>query len=145
MEGVQEGRIVIPQFDIDGTAIAHESDRAVFDRIAAVVCRVTCPPYGFRLIYRPGGSVALQGMYEERDVHTGAMAVQHTRVWLLTGRMTDSEIVQTCLKCVLTSAEHRIREHFRYRGHRIFGPHFDVEDLVRLCEDGRNDAGGRQG
>ena len=47
--------------------------------------------------------------------------------------MVKSEIVQTALKCILTSAEHRVREHFKYRGSRVYGPHFDVEALHELC------------
>ena len=48
--------------------------------------------------------------------------------------MTPSELVQTALKCVLTSLEHEAREHFTYRGAAIFGPHFDVEALVRIAD-----------
>jgi hypothetical protein len=43
------------------------------------------------------------------------------------------------LKCLLTSAEHRIREHFLYRGERVFGPHYDVDALVELCRAKRFD------
>jgi len=53
------------------------------------------------------------------------------RKWLLSQHMTDSEIVQTALLAVLVCEEHEARERFRYRGAAIFGPHQDVEDLVR--------------
>jgi hypothetical protein len=40
--------------------------------------------------------------------------------------------------------EHRTREAFKYKKARIFGPHFHVDDLVRLCMDEqRENAGGR--
>jgi hypothetical protein len=35
--------------------------------------------------------------------------------------------------------EHRTREHFRYRGAAVFGPHFDVDALVELCRSKRHD------
>lgn len=88
------------------------------------------------------GGVFLQGLYYDRDIYTGRRELQHTRKWLLSPSMTDSEIVQTAFKCAITSAEHRTREAFTYKGARIFGPHFDVDDLVKLCR-GREDAGGR--
>ena len=45
---------------------------------------------------------------------------------------TRSEVVQTALKCVLTSVEHEARESFTYRGRAIFGPHLDVDVLHSL-------------
>jgi hypothetical protein len=52
---------------------------------------------------------------------------------------TRSEIVQTCIKLVMTSMEHRAREGFTYRGKRVFGPHFDVDAIWQLCADKRFD------
>ena len=54
------------------------------------------------------------------------------RKWRLSPHMTDSEIVQTALKAVLTAYEHEIRELFKYRDVPIFDPHYDVEKLVEL-------------
>jgi hypothetical protein len=56
-------------------------------------------------------------------------ADQYGRKWLLSRHMTKSEVVQTAFKAVLTALEHEAREHFRYRGKAIFGPHFDVDVL----------------
>jgi hypothetical protein len=86
----------------------------------------------------------MQGHYIDKDIYTGKMEAQFTRKWLLSPAMTDSEIVQTAFKLCMTSFEHRCREGFRFMGARIFGPHFDVDDLVKLCKDGREDAGGRK-
>lgn len=54
------------------------------------------------------------------------------RKWLLSPHMTDSEIVQTALKAVLTAAEHEIREQFLFQDKAIFDPHYDLLGLVRL-------------
>jgi hypothetical protein len=35
----------------------------------------------------------------------------------------------------MTSAEHRVREHFSYKGKRIFGPHIDVEKLLEMSPE----------
>lgn len=113
-------------------------------RLRELLALISFPDYTFCTRAAPHGTYFLFAWYFERDVRTAKMERQTTRRWLITQQMTDSEIVQTAFKLVLTSYEHRAREHFRYRDKRIFGPHFDVEDLVRLCEDGRNDAGGRE-
>lgn len=82
------------------------------------------------------GGVFLQATYWDDDVTTGAHEMQYTRKWLLSPHMTKSEVVQTAFKCVLTSAEHRVREWFRYQDKAIFGPHFDVDDLAGLRQRG---------
>lgn len=89
------------------------------------------------------GGVFLQAHYLDNDIYSGKEEAQATRKWLLSPQMTDSEIVSTVFKCCMTSFEHRCREGFRYNGARIFGPHFDIHDLVRLCKDGKEAAGGR--
>jgi hypothetical protein len=89
------------------------------------------------------GGVFMQASYIEPDSYTGIPEVQRTRKWLISPEMTDSEIVSTAFKCCLTSSEHRCREAFKYKERRIYSPHYNVEDLVRLCETAEN-AGGRQ-
>jgi hypothetical protein len=87
-------------------------------------------------------TIQLFAEYEEPDTYTLVPELQRTRRWNLTPQMTDSEIVQTAFKLCLTSMEHRTREGFKYKDARVFGPHFDVEDLVNMCRT-RENAGGR--
>ncbi len=61
-------------------------------------------------------------------------AVMHGRKFLLSAFMTRSELIQTALLAVLQAEEHEARERFLYRGRPVFGPHFDVEKLVELCD-----------
>lgn len=89
------------------------------------------------------GGMFLQATYMDADIYSGKSEVQVTRKWLLSPQMTESEVIQTAFKCCLTSMEHRAREEFKFRGARIFGPHFNVNDLARLCADGKEDAGSR--
>lgn len=58
-----------------------------------------------------------------------------TRKWPLSPHMTESEIVQTALLCILVAEEHEAREKFLFRGKPVFGPHFDVDRLHDLCEE----------
>lgn len=74
----------------------------------------------------------LQAAFTAPDCKTHQPAWQHTRKWYLSYHATPSEIVQTALKCVLTSVEHEAREVFTYRGVPIFSPHYDVNQLVAL-------------
>ena len=100
----------------------------------ALIDNIACPPYTFQIIDKDGQAFLLAS-YQEADVVTGDPSLQKTRKWYLSPWATKSEIVQTALKCVLTSMEHRARESFQYRGKRIFGPHFDVDTLHQICAD----------
>ncbi len=82
-----------------------------------------------------GMQMYLQAEYIDHDIATDVMSLQKTRKWMLSPHMTKSEIVQTAFKCCLTSMEHRTREAFKYKGRRIFGPHFDVDALHGICKD----------
>lgn len=95
--------------------------------------------YSINALYNSRGQIYVQGSYWENDVVTGKPELQKTRKWILSEYMTKSEIVQTIFKMCLTSMEHRTREHFLYKGQRVFSPHYDVEALVELCEAGRFD------
>lgn len=55
------------------------------------------------------------------------------RKWKLSPHMLRSELVQTALMAVLAAEEHEAREKFLYKDYPIFGPHYNVEDLVKLC------------
>ncbi len=91
------------------------------------------------VVVAKGDGFLLQMRYKEEDVQTGELAEQHTRKWYISRYATESEIVQTALKCVLTSQEHIGREHFLYRGVKVYGPHLNVNDLIRLVEMGELD------
>lgn len=74
----------------------------------------------------------LQASYPDLDIITEVPTIQVTRKWRLSTHMVKSEIIQTAFKCIMTSMEHRVREHFTYKGQRIFGPHFNVDALHAL-------------
>lgn len=62
----------------------------------------------------------------------GTLRLQSGRKWYVSPHATQSELVQTMLKAVLTATEHEVREKFLYRGKPIFGPHFDVNCLAAM-------------
>lgn len=122
----------------------HLINKVLVERTHTVLEHIEFMEYTFTVGVTGAGEVYLRGEYVEPDTYTGKDELQLTRRWLLNPAMTDSEIVSTVFKCAITSMEHRTREAFKYRGARIYGPHFHVDDLVRLCkEEGRENAGGR--
>jgi hypothetical protein len=112
-----------------------------FQEIQTLVALVEFEDYTFHVRAGHGGWY-LQATYEEPDIITGTPETQSTRRWPLSPEMVKSEVVQTAFKCVMTSMEHRAREGFKYRGRRVFGPHFDVDALWEIA--GRLDYRGKK-
>lgn len=65
--------------------------------------------------------------------------VQHGRKWYISCHMTKSELVQTAFSAVKFAEEHEMRELFKYKGQRVFGPHFDIEGLVEFAAQDKLD------
>lgn len=139
---VPNGPSTTKPLEDEGNRPVTEFAELLPNRVMRLVRSVEFLNYRFHAKNGHGG-VYLQGMYLEADIYTHKQEVQYTRKWLISPHMTDTEIIMTAFKLCLTSMEHKTRESFTYKGARIFGPHFDVEDLVRLCKDGKEDAGGR--
>lgn len=103
------------------------------EEMQQVIAECEFPHYTLAVTIDGRGAIYLRASYVEPDVHTGKQELQQTRRWFLSPEMTRSEIVSTAFKCVLTSAEHRVREWFRYRGRAVYGPHFNVDALWAIC------------
>lgn len=56
--------------------------------------------------------------------------------------MTETEIVLTAFKAVLTAYEHEAREQFKVDGYAILDSHYSVNDMVNFAKlaelDGRD-------
>lgn len=78
----------------------------------------------------------LQVLWDGVDAISGLPRTCRGRKWWLSEHMTKSEVIQTALAAVLMIEEHEAREMFRYQGHPIFGPHYNVDHLVGLCDYG---------
>ena len=100
--------------------------------IRQIALQLRYKDWGFRILGNGQSAPDLQLQWMGPDSETGELAEQHSRKWRLSFYMTRSEIVQTAFKAVLTAEEHEVREHFRYRGAAILGPHFDVDQLVEM-------------
>lgn len=98
-----------------------------------ILSRVTFKDWAFHVGRSEAAELFLQVRFTEHDPDTGQLELQHGRKWVISEHCTPSELVQTAFKAVSTALEHEAREAFTYRGARIFGPHFDVEQLVCLA------------
>jgi len=88
-------------------------------------------------VVEKGDILYLQMSYYEPDAENvldSEQKLQKTRKWYLSPWATKDEIIQTAFKAAITSMEHRTREWFRYKGMSIFGPHFNIDKLVEICE-----------
>lgn len=104
-------------------------------RARAVLAHVTYKDWQIALMQNERGLPYLQVRFTASDSTTGAEAQWSGRKWQLSSHMTDSEIVGTALKAVLTAEEHEAREQFLYRGRAVFGPRLDVDRLWELAGD----------
>ncbi len=59
--------------------------------------------------------------------------LQICREWILPS-ITPSDIVKTAWMAIQAAEEHEMRENFRYRGKRIFSPHFDVDKMAEFSK-----------
>lgn len=72
-------------------------------------------------------------VYDEADVNTSVIQVQRSRPWFIEPTVTESEVVETVYAATMRSYDHVVREHFLYRGARVYSPHFNVWDRVRAA------------
>ncbi len=102
------------------------------EEVRAVLAEVSYRDFEIGVEERAGGyEIRLRRV--EPDADTGVPAVQLGRRWPIERTSTRGEIVQTALLAALTWEEHAVREDFRYRGARVFGPHLDVDRLATLA------------
>jgi hypothetical protein len=81
------------------------------------------------LVGELGDGFSVSVRYTEEDILSGVPEEQNGRKWYVPPGQTKGQIVQTCFKAVLTSLEHRAREHFTYRGKLVLQPHMDIDDV----------------
>lgn len=101
--------------------------------MALRIIDVKFPGYTF-CVHRHDAYTYLQAEFHSPCANTGQLTLQKTRKWQLSEHMTESELIQTAFKCVLTALEHEAREQFTYKGRAVYGPHFDVTALIELCD-----------
>lgn len=95
--------------------------RGEFEKI---IKNITYKDWVFRVHYASPGFTYLQIEFKDGEEEW------QSRKWLLSEHMTDSEIIQTVFKAVMTAEEHEIREKFLYDNVPVLGPHIDLLGLA---------------
>lgn len=95
----------------------------------------------FRVMERAGGFL-LQLEYYEEDVDHPERGpqLQRARKWYVSPFSTETEIVETAFKACRVSMDHVLKEHFTYRGRRVYSPHFKISARIEMCDRCRFDA-----
>lgn len=88
-------------------------------------------------VMEKGDGWLIQLQYWEKDVDnpSGPPMLQKARKWYVSSHATESEVVRTCFLACMVSAEHRVREHFLYKGRRVFGPHTGIEKFLEIAKE----------
>jgi hypothetical protein len=113
------------------------------EQLAEILADIKYEDYQFEIVVKEE-LLFVQGRYVEADIMTNDPTDQHTRKYYISEHMIVSEVVQTIMLLIKTSMEHRLREHFLYKGQRIYGPHFDVDELVQVCQAKKIDYRGKK-
>ena len=91
------------------------------------------------LLKKDGTRPYLQITFLDNCVTTGGVMEQHCRKWNLSYHRGKNEIGTTAFKAVMAAMEHEVREHLTYKNRAVFNPHFDMEHLIKLIDQGALD------
>ncbi len=87
------------------------------------------------VLLEKGDGFLLQIQYYEADINTGKIELQKARKWYISPFSTETEIVETAFAACRRSMDHVLKEHFLYKGHRVYSPHFDINARIKICQD----------
>lgn len=110
-------------------------DNTLFIRASSLLGDISYPGLDFEL-RREGTHVSVRVSCPQGvDAETGKGWHWNGRWWRLSPYMSDSEIVGTCFKAVLTALEHEAREVFKFKGSAVYDAHLSVHQLAKLRAD----------
>ena len=113
-----------------------------FERFQNLIQKCSFPEYELVVKRNTFGAPYLQVQCKNGVCNvTGSSFPWNGRKWNLSKYMTDSEVVNTAFKAVLTAVEHETREKFLYRAKPIFGPHMDVDFLAENMVESEREQG----
>jgi hypothetical protein len=81
-----------------------------------------------------GGISILHLEWTDKCVISGLNDIQVSRPWLISEDQSDDAILNTIFKAIMCAEEHETKERFTYKGKRVFNPHIEIKDLMRICE-----------
>jgi hypothetical protein len=112
----------------------------LMDRVTAVLDRITFPGLEFDVGAKQSTIWLRVRCPDGVCTVTGKPFPWTGRKWIISRYMTDTEIVLTTFKAILTAYEHEAREQFKVDGHAILDSHYSVDDMVNLAQSATLDA-----
>lgn len=112
------------------------ADIQIFDRMFEVTGPVEIQPSG---VTTEDSDVTsgwhIQVCYHEPDIYKpdGDAQLQKSRPWFIGEGASESDVVDTAFAAVMRSYDHVVKEHFTYKGKRVFSPHFTVEERLAMA------------
>lgn len=84
----------------------------------------------------------VQVCYFEPDIYKpdGDAVLQESRPWFISEAATESEVIDTMFAAVMRSYDHVVKEHFTYKGKRVFSPHFTIEERLAMAAHQEHEA-----
>jgi len=115
--------------------IAAKARSAIYERFRTITDDIEFHSWSIGILMRDRNFFLRVGFWAEDATKAGARKYWTGRKWLLSEHMTDSEVVGTAFKAVMTAVEHETREFFKFQGGAVFGPHISVFALRDITED----------
>lgn len=117
----------------------REEIQNILDNISFMDRKIVLIPKG--LDKKGNEYFLLQVQYQEEDVdNPGQVMLQRARKWYLSPYSTETEIVETVFAACKRSMDHVLKEHFLYRGQRIYSPHIDINARLKMIQENEFDA-----
>lgn len=113
--------------------------RKFLDKAADVLARIDYPGYTFQLSDNPRKPWLRVHCDEGTCNVTGEPMSWNGRKWLLSVHMTETEIVWTAFKAVLTALEHEARELFTVDGVAVADSHLSINEMVSFARAAQSD------
>jgi len=105
----------------------------IFDRKFVVTPVIVYPWPDDGLRPAPIHGWHLQVCYDEPDVDTNKVEPQKSREWFISETATETDVVDTAFAAVMRSYDHVVKEHFTYKGLRIYSPHFTTAQRLAMA------------
>ncbi len=105
------------------------------EQMQSIISDITLPDkMRVRLIDSNTGPIHVQVGMERPDTYTGNIEMGWGGKAFVSAFCTDDELVKKVFGLALAYSEHELRESFKYRGKRVFGPHISLAALMEAAD-----------
>jgi len=115
------------------------SDRDILDVLACIGFKPSCVNMGWEWEVQTSDNpigCLIRCSFQRPDTDTGAIGRGFGRWWFIAQGSTASSVVKTAWLACNQIVEHEMYEAFTYKGKRVFDPHAEVDDLVKVTRRG---------